>query len=104
EDPSDIRCDRIPLSPRRSGAAGAGTVTLRCRGWPDNRVSSVSFCHEGKELGGLHNGAELSLSPLQGTHSSRYSCKGQMEPLGWKESAPVTLTVHSEHPTAATTT
>ncbi|NXB53135.1 FCRLA protein, partial [Leucopsar rothschildi] len=39
------------------------TVTLRCRGWWNLSVTSVSFYREGKKLGTLHNGTELSLSP-----------------------------------------
>ncbi|KAM3656905.1 low affinity immunoglobulin gamma Fc region receptor II-like [Ammospiza maritima maritima] len=70
------------------------TVTLRCRGWLNNKVTSVSFYHEGTELMGLPDGTELSLSPLQLNHSGRYSCRGWVESLGWKESAPVTVTVH----------
>ncbi|XP_068030994.1 low affinity immunoglobulin gamma Fc region receptor III-like isoform X2 [Anomalospiza imberbis] len=69
------------------------TVTLRCRGWWNNAVTRVSFYHEGKELRVLRDGTELSLLPLQLKHSGRYSCKGRVEYRGWKESAPVTVTV-----------
>ncbi|XP_064588654.1 high affinity immunoglobulin gamma Fc receptor I-like [Zonotrichia leucophrys gambelii] len=70
------------------------TVTLRCRGWQNHTVTSVSFYREGTELRGLPDGTELSLSPLQLNHSGRYSCKGWVESWAWKESAPVTVTVH----------
>ncbi|XP_053857114.1 low affinity immunoglobulin gamma Fc region receptor II-a isoform X1 [Vidua macroura] len=69
------------------------TVTLRCRGRQDNKVTGVSFYHEGQELGRLPDGTELSLSPLELHHSGRYRCKGRVEWWGWKESAPVTVTV-----------
>ncbi|XP_068030938.1 high affinity immunoglobulin epsilon receptor subunit alpha [Anomalospiza imberbis] len=69
------------------------TVTLRCRGWRNMKVTRVSFYREGMELGVLHDGTELSLSPLQLNHSGRYRCKGWVKSLGWKESAPVTVTV-----------
>ncbi|CAN8175776.1 unnamed protein product [Coccothraustes coccothraustes] len=49
------------------------TVTLRCRSWEDNPITSVSFYHEEEELGVFPNGTQLSLSPLQLNHSGRYS-------------------------------
>ncbi|XP_041265860.1 low affinity immunoglobulin gamma Fc region receptor II-like [Onychostruthus taczanowskii] len=70
------------------------TVTLRCRGWRNYRVTEVSFYREGKELGGLRDGTELSLSPLQLSHSGRYRCKGRVGSWRREESAPVTVTVH----------
>ncbi|XP_057898621.1 Fc receptor-like protein 4 [Melospiza georgiana] len=70
------------------------TVTLRCRGWLNKKVTSVSFYREGTKLRGLPDGTELSLSPLQLSHRGRYSCRGWVESLGWKQSAPVTVTVH----------
>uniref|UniRef100_A0A8D2M5P1 Ig-like domain-containing protein n=1 Tax=Zonotrichia albicollis TaxID=44394 RepID=A0A8D2M5P1_ZONAL len=48
------------------------TVTLHCRSWRNNTVTSVSFYHEGKKLEGLRDGTELSLSPLQQHHSGNY--------------------------------
>ncbi|XP_031949118.1 Fc receptor-like protein 5 isoform X2 [Corvus moneduloides] len=76
------------------------TVTLRCRGWQDNPVASVSFYREEKQLQPFRNRTELSLSPLQLHHSGRYRCRGWVESSlsrGRKESesAPVTVTVHS---------
>ncbi|KAL9820524.1 low affinity immunoglobulin gamma Fc region receptor II-like [Geothlypis trichas] len=70
------------------------TVTLRCRGWRNLTVTSVSFYHEEKGVGGLQNGTQLSLFPLQLNHSGHYSCRGHVDYWGWKESAPVTVTVH----------
>ncbi|KAM6999288.1 low affinity immunoglobulin gamma Fc region receptor III-like [Passerculus sandwichensis] len=73
------------------------TVTLRCRGWKNRTVTSVSFYREGKELMGLPDGTELSLSPLQLNHSGRYSCRGWVEywtSEKWWQSVPVTVTVH----------
>ncbi|XP_058677874.1 Fc receptor-like protein 2 [Ammospiza caudacuta] len=73
------------------------TVTLRCRSWRNNKVTSVSFYREGTELMGLPDGTELSLSPLQLSHSGRYSCRGWVEywtSEKWRWSAPVTVTVH----------
>ncbi|XP_074385712.1 Fc receptor-like protein 3 [Zonotrichia albicollis] len=71
---------------------------LRCRGAWHKNVTSVSFYREGTELRGLPDGAELSLSPLQLNHSGRYSCEGWVEYRGWKESEPVTVTVHELFP------
>ncbi|XP_048144443.1 Fc receptor-like protein 4 isoform X14 [Corvus hawaiiensis] len=70
------------------------TVTLRCRGWQDKPVTSVSFYHEEKQLQRFRDGTELSLSPLRLHHSGRYRCRGSVYYEGWKESAPVTVTVH----------
>ncbi|NXN83652.1 FCGR3 protein, partial [Bombycilla garrulus] len=73
------------------------TVTLRCRGWRDKLVTSVSFYHDKKELRGFHYGTELSLSPLQLQHSGRYRCRGLVDTgifWVWKVSAPVTVIVH----------
>ncbi|NXO08320.1 FCGR3 protein, partial [Oriolus oriolus] len=72
------------------------TVTLRCRTWEKNSVNLVHFYHEEKNLQVLGHGTELSLSPLQLQHSGRYHCTGRVYtvvPQGWKESAPVTVTV-----------
>ncbi|KAM4755407.1 LOW QUALITY PROTEIN: low affinity immunoglobulin gamma Fc region receptor II-like [Cyanocitta cristata] len=52
------------------------TVTLRCRGWQDNPVTSVSFYREEKQLQLLRDGTELSLSPLRLQDSGRYRCRG----------------------------
>ncbi|XP_077048028.1 Fc receptor-like protein 2 [Agelaius phoeniceus] len=70
------------------------TVTLRCRGYWNSTVTSVSFYQEGKELGVFPNVTELSLSPLQLSHSGHYSCRGKVGSWGWRESPPVTVTVH----------
>ncbi|XP_074389829.1 low affinity immunoglobulin gamma Fc region receptor III-like [Zonotrichia albicollis] len=69
------------------------TVTLRCRSWRDNPITSVSFYHEDEELEVFPNGTQLSLSRLRLNHSGRYRCKGQVGTWGWKESALVTVTV-----------
>ncbi|KAM7028937.1 low affinity immunoglobulin gamma Fc region receptor II-like [Acridotheres tristis] len=73
------------------------TVTLRCRGWRDDSVTSVSFYRDGNKVGTLRDGTELSLSPLQQHHSGRYRCRGWMRGQGWwKKSAQVTVTVQEE--------
>ncbi|NWS85331.1 FCGR3 protein, partial [Toxostoma redivivum] len=69
------------------------TVTLRCRGWKDNPVTTVLFFTDAKDLSVSPNGTELSLSPLQLQNSGRYRCGG------WvlsevSQSASVTVTVH----------
>uniref|UniRef100_A0A8C3MVK4 Uncharacterized protein n=1 Tax=Geospiza parvula TaxID=87175 RepID=A0A8C3MVK4_GEOPR len=77
------------------------TVTLRCRGWRDSPITSVSFYHDGKKLDKLPDGTGLFLSPLQLNHSGSYSCRGWVK--YWTKtflwSAPVTVTVHGEHST-----
>uniref|UniRef100_A0A8U7NUZ3 Uncharacterized protein n=1 Tax=Corvus moneduloides TaxID=1196302 RepID=A0A8U7NUZ3_CORMO len=85
------------------------TVTLRCRSWQDKPVTWVSFYREEKQLQQFRDGTKLSLSPLQLYRSGRNRCRGWVDSevsKGWKESesAPVTVTVHGEHPTAATLT
>ncbi|KAM4755411.1 LOW QUALITY PROTEIN: low affinity immunoglobulin gamma Fc region receptor III-like [Cyanocitta cristata] len=72
------------------------TVTLRCRSWQDNPVTSVSFYREEKQLQQFRERTELSLSPLRLQDSGRYRCRGwvETEVWRWKESAPVTVTVH----------
>ncbi|NXB96524.1 FCGR3 protein, partial [Vidua chalybeata] len=94
--------DRLVLQVPARALLEGDTVTLRCRGWRDNKVTEVSFYHEGQELGRLPDGTELSLSPLELHHSGRYRCKGRLGWWEWKESAPVTVTVQGEHPTATT--
>ncbi|XP_041346172.1 low affinity immunoglobulin gamma Fc region receptor II-like, partial [Pyrgilauda ruficollis] len=73
------------------------TVTLRCRGWRDKPLTSVKFYREEKLLRGPPAGTELSLSPLQLSHSGRYRCEGRVESK-WKQSELVTVTVHSAPP------
>ncbi|XP_058677513.1 Fc receptor-like protein 3 [Ammospiza caudacuta] len=73
------------------------TLTLRCRGWWNNTVTSVSFYRKGKELRELRDSIKLSLSPLQLSQSGKYSCRGWVGFWGLQESpqsAPVTVTVH----------
>ncbi|XP_031949099.1 Fc receptor-like protein 1 isoform X4 [Corvus moneduloides] len=73
------------------------TVTLRCRSWQNNPATWVSFYREEKQLQLFRDGTELSLSPLRLHHSGRYCCRGSVDSevsRGWKESAPVTVTVH----------
>ncbi|XP_032938482.1 Fc receptor-like A [Catharus ustulatus] len=75
------------------------TVTLRCRGWQDGRITGVRFYHGDKDLGGPLCGTEVSLSPLQLHHSGRYRCGGWVNsgPSRWWEmstSVTVTVTVH----------
>uniref|UniRef100_A0A8U7NWL9 Uncharacterized protein n=1 Tax=Corvus moneduloides TaxID=1196302 RepID=A0A8U7NWL9_CORMO len=117
------RCHRDPTDPR--GVTGppsllvlqvparalleGDTVTLRCRSWQNKPVTWVSFYREEKQLQLFRDGTELSLSPLRLHHSGRYRCRGWVYSevsWGWikLESAPVTVTVHGEHPTAATLT
>ncbi|NWX28486.1 FCGR3 protein, partial [Notiomystis cincta] len=78
------------------------TVTLRCRGWRDKPVTGVRFYRGDKEVGISLYGTEVSLPPLQLHHSGHYRCGAwvDFERSPWEESAPVTVTVHGEHPTA----
>ncbi|XP_077048045.1 LOW QUALITY PROTEIN: Fc receptor-like protein 3 [Agelaius phoeniceus] len=69
------------------------TVTLRCRSWQNKPLTDVYFYHDGKKLQGLHDGSELSLSPLRLHHSGRYHCTGRVVSQ-WRESEQVTVTVH----------
>uniref|UniRef100_A0A8D2PU70 Ig-like domain-containing protein n=1 Tax=Zosterops lateralis melanops TaxID=1220523 RepID=A0A8D2PU70_ZOSLA len=76
-------------------------MTLRCRSWQDSSLTWVSFYREEKELQLLRDGKEMSLSPLQLHHSGRYRCRGWVDSeisWGWKESAPITVTVHELFP------
>ncbi|RLV62034.1 hypothetical protein DV515_00019749, partial [Chloebia gouldiae] len=99
--------DQLVLQVPAQALLEGDTVTLRCRYRQDNPVSSVFFYREEKELVEFRNGTELVLSRLQLHHSGHYRCKGWVNSRavqGWKESVPVTVTVHGEHPTAATLT
>ncbi|XP_077048036.1 LOW QUALITY PROTEIN: high affinity immunoglobulin gamma Fc receptor I-like [Agelaius phoeniceus] len=69
------------------------TVTLRCRSWQNKPLTDVYFYHDGKKLEGLHDGTELSLSPLQLHHSGRYHCTGWVASQR-RDSETVTVTVH----------
>nr|XP_031362744.1 Fc receptor-like protein 2 [Lonchura striata domestica] len=90
--PVTVSNDRLVLQVPARALLEGDTLTLRCRGWKNYTVTSVSFYHEEKELGWFREQTELPLSPLQLHHSGRYSCKGWMRYWGW-ESAPVTVTV-----------
>ncbi|NWV17812.1 FCRLA protein, partial [Origma solitaria] len=75
-------------------------VTLCCRVRKDTPVTRVRFYHKEMALGGPLRRTEQSLSSLQLHHSGRYLC-GSLVGLGmsrWHMSAPVTVTVHGEHP------
>ncbi|KAM4755506.1 LOW QUALITY PROTEIN: Fc receptor-like protein 4 [Cyanocitta cristata] len=105
--PVSVSNDWLVLQVPARALMEGDTVTLRCRSWKDKPVTSVSFYHEEKQLQLLRDGTELSLSPLRLQDSGRYRCRGWVEsslPQGWKESESVTVTVHGEHPTAATLT
>uniref|UniRef100_A0A8C3UIR7 Ig-like domain-containing protein n=1 Tax=Catharus ustulatus TaxID=91951 RepID=A0A8C3UIR7_CATUS len=102
---SDGERDWLVLQVPARALLEGDTVTLRCRVWQNNPVTSVSFYRDGKELGTLQNGTELSLSPLQRNHSGHYHCRGWLGFLGrWEQSEPVAVTVQGEHPTATTPT
>ncbi|XP_031949080.1 high affinity immunoglobulin gamma Fc receptor I-like isoform X21 [Corvus moneduloides] len=97
--PVSVSNDRLVLQVSARALLEGDTVTLRCRGWQDNPVTSVSFYHEEKQLQRFRDGTELSLSPLRLHDSGRYRCRGWVESSlsrGRKESvsAPVTVTVH----------
>ncbi|XP_059727383.1 low affinity immunoglobulin gamma Fc region receptor II-like [Haemorhous mexicanus] len=98
--PVTVSHDDLVLQVPARALLEGDTVTLRCRAWQNRTVTRVSFYHEWKELGGLRDGTELSLSPLQRSHSGSYHCKGWLELWALEkfwESAPVTVTVHGEH-------
>ncbi|XP_041332670.1 low affinity immunoglobulin gamma Fc region receptor II-like, partial [Pyrgilauda ruficollis] len=85
-----------PSAPARALLEGE-TVTLRCRYRQDMLVHSVFIYREDTELGLLRNGTQLSLTPLQLTHSGRYHCRAWVDngvSPGWEKSAPVTVTVN----------
>uniref|UniRef100_A0A8U7NUG4 Uncharacterized protein n=1 Tax=Corvus moneduloides TaxID=1196302 RepID=A0A8U7NUG4_CORMO len=94
--PVSVSNDRLVLQVPARALLEGDTVTLRCRGWQDNPVTSVSFYHEEKQLQQFRDGTELSLSPLRLHHSGHYRCRGWVESSlsrGRKESvsAPVTV-------------
>ncbi|XP_059727368.1 B-cell receptor CD22-like isoform X2 [Haemorhous mexicanus] len=93
--PVTVSNDYLVLQvPARAQLEG-DTVTLRCRGWQNRTVTRVSFYREREKLRGLRDGTELSLSPLQLSHSGNYSCKGLVGSWVLHESAPVTMTVYA---------
>ncbi|NXG26679.1 FCGR3 protein, partial [Grallaria varia] len=94
--PTDWPVLQVPVQALLEG----DTVTLRCRGWRDITLTQVQFYHEGKDLEGPLEGTELSLPFLQLHHRGQYGCGGWVgsgQSLR-KESAPMTVTVHGEHP------
>ncbi|KAM4880627.1 Fc receptor-like protein 4 [Sylvia borin] len=93
--PVTVSHDRLVLQVPAWPLLEGDTVTLRCRSWYRSSVT-VSFYHEKEQLRGLHDGTELSLSPLQLHHSGRYRCGGWVKRWSshkWQESLPVTVTV-----------
>ncbi|XP_059726913.1 Fc receptor-like protein 4 [Haemorhous mexicanus] len=89
--PTDWLALQVPARAQLEG----DTVTLRCRGWQNRTVTRVSFYREREKLRGLHDGTELSLSPLQLSHSGNYSCKGLVGSWVLHVSAPATVTVQA---------
>ncbi|NWW73615.1 FCGR2 protein, partial [Climacteris rufus] len=94
--PTDWVVLQVPAPALLEGDA----VTLRCRARQEESVIDVQFYHEEMNLGWPFMESTLSLPPLQLQHSGRYRCKAR---LGrwlspWEEAAPVTVTVHGEHP------
>uniref|UniRef100_A0A8U7NST5 Uncharacterized protein n=1 Tax=Corvus moneduloides TaxID=1196302 RepID=A0A8U7NST5_CORMO len=107
--PVSVSNDRLVLQVPARALLEGDTVTLRCRGWQDNPVTSVSFYHEEKQLQQFRDGTELSLSPLRLHHSGHYRCRGWVESSlsrGRKESvsAPVTVKVQGDCATLWTMT
>ncbi|XP_074401615.1 low affinity immunoglobulin gamma Fc region receptor III-like [Zonotrichia albicollis] len=100
--PVNVSDDQLVLQVPARALLEGETLTLRCR-YRQEKSATLVFYHEETELRGVHNGTELSLSPLQLNHSGRYNCKAWVS-QGWEESVPVTVTVHGEHLTAATLT
>ncbi|NXU92901.1 FCGR3 protein, partial [Xiphorhynchus elegans] len=87
--------DELVLQVTAGALLEGDTVTLRCRGRRDTSVTQVRFYHEGKEHWVPAEGTELALSPLGLHHGGRYRCGGKEGMWSvWKESAPVTVTVH----------
>ncbi|NWV14345.1 FCGR3 protein, partial [Ptilonorhynchus violaceus] len=76
------------------------TVRLRCRRLRDMWVDGVRFYRGEEDVGGPARGTELALPPLQLHHGGSYSCGGWVSSgwSPWAKSAPVTVTVHGEHP------
>ncbi|KAL9820522.1 low affinity immunoglobulin gamma Fc region receptor III-like [Geothlypis trichas] len=91
--PVIVSNDQVVLQVPARALLEGDTLTLRCRYRQGKLVTWVSFYHEETELRRLHNGTELSLSPLQLNHRGRYHCKVWVS-WGWEESVPVTVTVH----------
>ncbi|KAJ7416521.1 low affinity immunoglobulin gamma Fc region receptor II-like isoform X15 [Willisornis vidua] len=77
------------------------TMTLRCRCSWHSPTTEIRFYRKKKDLWSFE-GTELSLSPLQLHHSGCYHCRAKVV-IGfsqwWKESAPVTVTVHATRKT-----
>ncbi|XP_074385817.1 low affinity immunoglobulin gamma Fc region receptor II-like [Zonotrichia albicollis] len=105
--PVKVSDDQVVLQVPAWALLEGETLTLRCWYRREKSATEVFFYREETELGRLHNGTELSLSPLQLKHSGRYHCKAWVNngvSWEWEESVPVTVTVHGEHLTAATLT
>ncbi|KAM4880620.1 low affinity immunoglobulin gamma Fc region receptor III-like [Sylvia borin] len=73
------------------------TVTLPCRVMQNRMVTRLQFYRGDEEVSRSSTGTKLSLSPLLLNHSGQYRCRGFVdfgESQEWKDSAPVTVTVH----------
>ncbi|XP_054148736.1 Fc receptor-like protein 4 [Melozone crissalis] len=95
--PVNVSDDQLVLQVPARALLEGETLTLRCRYRQEKSVDKVFFYREETELGGLSNGTELSLSPLQLDHRGHYRCKAWVS-KGWEESALVTVTVHGVLP------
>uniref|UniRef100_A0A8D2M1W2 Ig-like domain-containing protein n=1 Tax=Zonotrichia albicollis TaxID=44394 RepID=A0A8D2M1W2_ZONAL len=86
------------------GKRGLGVPSLAPAGTP--KGSGWPALHGSPpQLVELQNGTELTLFPLQLHHSGRYRCREWvLKDREWVVSAPVTVTVHGENPTASTPT
>ncbi|XP_071435579.1 Fc receptor-like A isoform X2 [Pithys albifrons albifrons] len=98
-DSGTYKCTLVLQVPARALLEG-DTVTLRCRCSWHSPITEIRFYNEKKGLQSFE-GTELTLSPLQLHHSGCYHCRAKVV-IGfsqwWKESAPVTVTVHELFP------
>uniref|UniRef100_A0A8C3QNG1 Ig-like domain-containing protein n=1 Tax=Cyanoderma ruficeps TaxID=181631 RepID=A0A8C3QNG1_9PASS len=98
--PMSVLNDRLVLQVPARALLEGDRMTLRCRVTQDMSVTGVRFYHKDKDLGRPVSDTELSVSPLQLHHSGHYHCGGLVGSgmSQWQNSAPVTVTVHGEHP------
>ncbi|KAF4792642.1 hypothetical protein TURU_119562 [Turdus rufiventris] len=96
--PMTVSDDWLVLQVPAQALVEGDTLTLLCRGWRDNSVTSVSLYRDGKNLEKLQAGTELYLFPLELNHSGHYSCSGGVFSFELFHSESVSVTVQGPPP------
>ncbi|XP_032938483.1 low affinity immunoglobulin gamma Fc region receptor II-like [Catharus ustulatus] len=91
--PVTVSDDLLVLQVPARALLEGDTVTLRCRGWQNNSVTSVSFYRDGKELGTLRMGPSCPCPLCSGTTAAATTAGAWWNTGGGSSRQPVTVTV-----------